>query len=163
MLSITDFMNSRVSKLEKPYTALAIAVGSGKIGYVFMVDDELCDWSLSLQSSKSTTAAQSKVRSWIRFYSPNVVVTEQLTLHSRKRGQTLKNIMAIEEAVQASGIQLVQTERIQRHTNKYEEMAALTQRYPTISEWAPPKRKLWEAEHKNTILFEALSLIDNVI
>ncbi|MEM5471923.1 hypothetical protein WNZ14_09330 [Hoeflea sp. AS60] len=148
--------------ISKPFAALSIAVGTGKIGYVFMVDGDLMDWGLSLAAAKSQDKAATKVAEWIKFYMPSVIVTERLTLHIRKSGQTLRNIEAIEKLVQDSGIHHVDVERVQFYANKYEEIQALTKRYPQITNWAPRKRRLWESEHPNTVLFEALSLVEEV-
>jgi len=148
--------------MAKPFAALSIAVGTGKIGYVFMVDGELMDWGLSLAAAKSQDKAVAKVAEWIKFYAPSVIVTERLTLHMRKSGQTLRNIEAIGAFAQDSAIHHVDVERVQLHANKYEEIQALTDRYPQIANWAPRKRRLWESEHPNTVLFEALSLAGEV-
>lgn len=148
--------------IAKPFAALSIAVGTGKIGYVFVVDGELMDWGLSMSSAKSQDTAAAKVAEWIKFYAPSVVITERLTLHMRKSGQTLRNIEAIEKLAQDSGIHQIDVERAQLHANKYEEIQALSDRYPQIANWAPKKRRLWESEHPNTVLFEALSLAREV-
>lgn len=148
--------------ISKPFAALSIAVGTGKIGYVFLVDGELMDWGLSLNAAKSQDMAAAKVAEWIKFYAPSIIITERLTLHMRKSGQTIRNIEAIEKLAQDSGIHHVDAERVQRCANKYEEIQALTERYPQIANWAPRKRRLWESEHPNTVLFEALSLAGEV-
>jgi hypothetical protein len=138
------------------------AGGLSTIPYVFMVDGELMDWGLSLTAAKSEDKAVAKVAEWIKIYAPLVIVTERLTLHMRKPGQTLRNIEAIEKLVRDSGIHHVDVERVQLYPNKYEEIQALTKRYPQIANWAPKKRRLWETEHPNTELFEALNLAGEV-
>ncbi len=148
--------------ISRPFAALSVAVGTGKIGYVFIVDGELMDWGLSQIAAKSKAQAAAKVREWVDFYAPSIIVTERLTLHTRKSGQTLLNIEAIEKLAQDSGIHHVDIERIQPFANKYEEIQALTKRYPQIANWAPKKRRLWESEHPNTVLFEALSFVGKI-
>lgn len=148
--------------MAKPFAALSIAVGTGKIGYVFVVDGELMDWGLSLSAAKSQGKAAAKVAEWIKLYAPSVIVTERLTRHMRKSEQTLLNIEAIEKLAQDSDIHHLDVERVQLYANKQEEIQALTDRYPQIANWAPRKRRLWESEHPNTVLFEALSLTEEV-
>jgi hypothetical protein len=152
-----------MEQLTKPYTALSIAVSSGKIGCVYMVDGELCDWSLSKSASKSETAAVEKVSKWLDRYQPDNVITERLSLHTRKRGRTVRNINAIDELVEERAKKHIRTIRLQRFGNKYEEIGALAKRYPAIANWAPKKRKLWETEMPETVLFEALSIVKGAL
>lgn len=104
--------------MAKPFAALSIAMGTGKIGYVFVVDGELMDWGLSLSAAKSQGKAAAKVAEWIKLYAPSVIVTERLTRHMRKSGQTLLNIEAIEKLAQDSDIHHVDVERVQLYANK---------------------------------------------
>lgn len=125
-----------------------------------MLDGQLMDWELSSSASKCTEKAASKAKTWIDLYDPDLIVTEKLTPHSRKRGQVIRNIAAIEDAIRSLNRNHTTVERIQRHSNKYDEIAALVKLYPVIANWAPPKRRIWEGEPKNTVLFEALSLVE---
>lgn len=143
-------------------TLLSIAVASGKIGYVFLIDGELCKWRVVTKASRSTEAAVAKVRAWIKFYEPDTVVLEQLTGQTRKSGQTIKNIQAIQEAVQAASCDVVLVERQSQFSNKYDEISSLAEKYPNARTWTVLPRKLWEAEHKHTVIWEALSLVDQL-
>jgi len=145
--------------LPKPYTALAIAVGSGKIGYVFIIDGELSDWGLTQKHSKSPEKAVAKVKEWIDYYAPNIVITEKLTFQTRKSGRTVTNIQAISDLAERASAHHIEVVRVQWFDNKYEEIGALCERYPLIANLAPKKRRLWESEHPNTVIFEALSLV----
>ncbi len=142
---------------------MAIAVSYKKIGYVFMVDGELMGWGLSVKASKSPDNAAKQIKAWIERYEPDILITERLTPHSRKRGRTIKNIEAIEQVCIEADAHHADAIRIQRYNNKYEEIAALCERYPSIADWTPRRPKIWETEPLQTILFEALSLAEEAL
>ena len=140
--------------------ALSIAVASGRIGYVYLSDGEVRDWGLSAIAARSPAAAQVKVASLLRRYRPSLIVTEKLSLHTRKSGRTISNIEAVEEAVQSADAQHIAVEHVQHHANKYLEMDALAEKYPVLLPWKPKPRRLWESEDRRTTIWEALALVD---
>lgn len=48
--------------------------------------------------------------------------------------------------------------RKQGFANKYAEAEVLVERYPELAPWKPEKRRFYDNEPRNTVLFEALSL-----
>ena len=146
----------------KHANTLAIAVSSGKIGYVFLTDGELRDWGLSSVAARSPEAAKAKVSHWIETYRPRLIVTEKLTLHTRKSGRTIRNINVVSDTAQKSDAHHVEFERLQNHDNKYQEADDLCRKYPVIENWKPRPRKPWESEPKTAVIFEALSLADQI-
>ena len=139
-----------------------MAASSGKVGFVLLVNGELCDWGLSIKASKSAELATKQLSKWLDRYQPDMVITEKLMDYSRKSPSNQQKIQALAQTANASGARTSQVERIQRYANKYEEIEALAERYPQIANWAPKGRKVWEAEPRNTVLFEALSLIEEL-
>ena len=146
----------------KHASTLSIAVSSGKIGYVYFADGELADWGLSSVAARSPEAAKAKVRHWIETYHPRLILTELLSLHTRKSGRTINNIRIIADAAQKSNAHHIEVERVQAHANKYQEADALCHNYPVIENWKPLPRKPWESEPKTAVIFEALALADQV-
>ena len=143
----------------KAFKTLSIAASSGKVGFVFLIENELLDWGLSVKASKSPELAAKQAKKWIDYYQPDLIITEKITTHSRKSAHNHAVIRAIaDEAVDADA-QHIEVDRVQEYANKYAEAEALGAIYPTISNWVPKKRKLWEAEPKNMVLFEALSFM----
>lgn len=145
--------------ITKPFKTLSVAASSGKVGFVLLIDGELKDWGLSIKASKSPTLAANKAQQWIAFYQPDVVITELVTKHSRKSQHNQQVIQAIAQTVIKSDAQHIEAERIQTYDNKYVEAQTLAEQYPAIANWLPKPRKLWEAEPKNMVLFEAISII----
>ena len=140
----------------KSYRVLALAAASGKVGYVFLIGGEPQDWGLSVKASQSPENAEVYAAKLIKQYQPDCVITEQITKYLRKSPE---NIALIRSFGKAMTTQLyVEVERIQEYANKYDEMAALAEQFPQLAPWAVAKRKIWIAEHRNTIIFEALSM-----
>ncbi len=139
---------------------LAIAVASGRIGYVYLTDGEVRDWGISAVATRSPEAAKAKVEHLIRTYRPNLLVPEKLSPHTRKSGRTIRNIRIIEQAARDADSHHVAIEHIQHHANKYREMDALAKKYPVLAGWRPKPRQLWESEDRKTTVWEALALVD---
>jgi hypothetical protein len=53
--------------------------------------------------------------------------------------------------------------REHRYPNKYAEADALVDRYPELAPWKPMKRRFYDNEPRNTVLFEALALADQIL
>ncbi|MEP0313230.1 hypothetical protein [Hyphomonas sp.] len=137
---------------------LAIAVASGRMGYVFFSGDRLCDWGIARQASKSPKLAEAQARVWIKRLRPDVVVTEKIDNGSRKGDRTKRVIKAVTKAASAPHILDVVVPRIRSFKNKYDEAMALVDRFPELDTWVPRRRRIWEAEPRTTIYFEALAL-----
>jgi len=145
--------------MTKPNT-LSIAVASGRIGYVYLTDGEVRDWGVSNTAARSSEAAHKKTKFLIETYRPDLILTEKLSVHTRKSGRTISNIQALEEVAIASKAQHVTVEHVQHHANKYMEMDALAKRYPVLAPWLPAKRRLWESEDRRTSIWQALALVE---
>ena len=141
---------------------LAFAVASGRIGYVYLCDGEVRDWGTSSVSARSPEKAQAYVKKIIGTYCAQLIVTERLTLQTRKGRHTRRIIEEIERTVGNLDIHAIDVERVQHHENKYLEIEDLAKRYPVLEPWKVAKRKAWEGEHRNTIIWEALTLVDQI-
>ena len=137
---------------------LAIAVATGRIGYVYLIGDTLKDWGLSRKASKSPALAARQTEKWIDEFSPDVVVTEHVPKTSTKSSKTRAIIEAIQSVAAKAQLLDVCVARIQKFKNKYEEAAHLAERFPDITLWVPKPRRIWEPEPRTTVLFEALAL-----
>ena len=137
---------------------LAIAVATGRIGYVFMIGGELRDWGLSRKASKSPKHAAKQAKSWIDHLKPDVVVTEKTDDSSRKGEKTKLLIDAITNVTADAFLLDVAVTRIKLFKDKYTEAKALAEQFPELKAWLPKKPRIWEPEPRNTTYFEALSL-----
>jgi hypothetical protein len=136
---------------------MGIAIGSGKIGFGYLVDGELMDWKLSIDASRSEEAAYALATKWIGYYQLDVVVLEDPDV-SRKGSHSRVLHDAVVLAANELEVEVALVQREQLAPNKYAEAAALAKEFPQLAAWLPDKRRLWEKEPRNIILFEALAL-----
>ena len=146
-----------------PLRVLAVAVATGRVGYVFFIDGRLCDWGLSRKASKSAEYAAREMQRWIDRLAPDVVVTEKLDRNSRKGEKSRGLIETLVRVAQNNQLLDVSVRRIRRFKDKYTEAKAFVAEFPDLVPWVPKKRCIWEPEPRNTIYFEALALAKEVI
>ena len=136
---------------------LAFAAASGRSAIVFFVGEQLMDWRISECAAKSADQAKVWIERQIEALKPDVIVTENPTQASRK-GEISRSII---EAVSwvAERLQLLNPRVTRQHqyANKYEEADAIAELYPDLKPWQPTRRRFFENEPRNIILFEAMS------
>ena len=142
---------------------LAIAVASGRVGYSFLIGDRLRDWGTSDKAAKSPTKAAETAQKWINEFNPDVVVTEKLDPECRKGKKSKRIIAAIASTAEHNYVLDVAVPREHSYQSKYEEAEALANQYPDLRDWAPKKRRFFDNEPRNTVIFEALSLALTVL
>ena len=138
------------------YRLLSLAAASGKVGYVLMENGKPKDWGVSVKASKSPDNARALSEYLVKQYSPHCVVTEKINRYCRKSEHNRLVIQALRPADEKQIA--AEVERRQDYPNKYEEIAALVEQFPQLEPWAVDERIIWLPEHRNTIIFEALSL-----
>lgn len=137
---------------------LAFAAATGRVGSVFLVGDKLVDWHISNKAAENGVAAAGHVQALINDLLPDVVVTEELETASHKGRHTLALIAAIARTAEHNHLLDVSVPRQHHYPNKYAEADALVERYPELAPWKPMKRRFYDNEPRNTVLFEALAL-----
>ncbi|MEZ5812480.1 MAG: hypothetical protein R3D45_13795 [Rhizobiaceae bacterium] len=142
---------------------LAIAVATGRLGYVFLQGGELMEWKMSRRANRSEEAARSYVKRLIERLEPNVVATEKVGKHSRKGDHTKRIIAAVARVAEQSLLLDVVVPRLQQFANKYAEAEALAERFPSLKRQVPRQPRIWESESYSTIYFEAMALALAVI
>jgi hypothetical protein len=142
---------------------LAIAVVSRHVAYVYLIGDRLVDWRISDRASTSAEKATATVQGWINLLHPDVLVTEKLR-PALKKGQRAKTVIEAIINVGANNYILdVSVTREQRFPNKYLEADAIVAAYPELRPWLPKKRRFYDNEPRNTVLFEAMALAQTVL
>ena len=142
---------------------LAMAVATGRIGYVYLVGDKLKDWGLSRKASRNPTLAAAQANKWISDLKPDILVTEKLLPQSTKSEKTRSLIAAVQFVAAKANVLDMFVAHTSTFKNKYEEAKCLGDRFPEIAAWVPRARRIWEPEPKNTVLFEALALAVAII
>lgn len=146
-----------------PSKVMAIAVFSGNVGHVLLVDGVPTKWGTSHVAAENPARATALAAEWFARLRPEVVVTEKVGDWMRKSERTRNIIRAIAAAAADSGAYDVCVPRRHTHRNKYEEAAVLVQRFPQLAQWLPTKRVTWKSEPWTTVYFEALALAVPVI
>ena len=140
------------------FRVLAIAVATGKIGYVLLENDKLADWGKSRAAARSPEKAHAFAKDLIGKLDPEAVVTEKPGSNRYKRGLTLALMEAVTGAVRDSSCINVTVTKERSHRDKYAEARALVRRFPELRPYLPKKPPIWCGEPRRMILFEALSL-----
>lgn len=143
---------------------LSVAVASGRAGFVYLQGTKLFDWGITVKGVKDPTEIAGFVQSLINELKPDVVVTEKCDEASRKGRKTRQLICAIAETASHNYVLDVSVKRARNHPSKYEEADQLVKRYPDLIGYLPKrKRRIFDFEPRNMILFEALALAEQVI
>lgn len=137
---------------------LAVAAGSGRVGYVLLVGGELRYWQLSQAAARSPADATRYARNWIEEMRPQAVVTERIAEGCRKGERAKAVIKAIARTAENELLLHISIQRPRRFPNKYVEAEAFANRFPELRRFVPKPRRLWDAEPRNTTIFEALAL-----
>jgi len=137
---------------------LAIAVATGRVGYVFFDGKTLIDWKMSTIASKSTKEARIHIKRWINYFKPDVVVTEQIDKRCRKGDHAKSIIAAIAKVAEDSELLDVSVPRLRAFQNKYAEARELVLRFPELRPRLPKEPRIWQSEPFSTIYFEALAM-----
>ena len=100
---------------------LAIAVASGKAGYVYLSDGTLQDWGITVKAAKTGSDLVGFAQGLINDLRPDVVVTEDCGKGSRKGANTRRLIQSVVELASHNAVLDVAVPRLRRYPSKYEE------------------------------------------
>ncbi|MBB4302833.1 hypothetical protein GGD81_001869 [Rhodobium orientis] len=142
---------------------MAVAAGTGRIGYVLFVGKTLKHWAMSGKASRSPEFAAAQAKRWIDELRPDVVITEKIPEGSRKGERTRQVIAAVARVARNRVLNDIVLPRIRTYKNKYEEAAALAKRFPEIGPWMPKRPPIWESEPRNAVYIDALALALGII
>ena len=143
---------------------LSVAVSSGRAGYVFLEGANLLDWGITVKATSKATELVAFVQELINTLQPDVVVTERCDGDCKKGSVVKRLIASVAELASHNYVLDVSVPRPRGFPSKYEEAEFLTTRYPDMTGYLPKrKRRIFDFEPRNMILFEALALACEVI
>lgn len=142
---------------------LTIAAARRRVAYVFVVDGRVRDWRVSEKAATSPGDAAEYTQVWINELTPDVLIIEKIDEDFRKGPRVKAIIHAIGNTAAHNYLLDVSVKREQRYRNKYEEAAALAALHPEVRAWLPKKRRFFDHEPRNIVLFEALALAQAVL
>ncbi|MEO1700616.1 MAG: hypothetical protein AAFR71_01080 [Pseudomonadota bacterium] len=137
-------------------------MASGRVGCVLVADGQLRHVQLTCKAAHSPEVAVEYLEDWIQDLQPTFIVTEDAYRATRKGEHVRAIIAALADHADTTKINNAAIKREQRCANKYEEAALLAKKYPQLEPSRPEKRKLWEAEPRQMIVFEALALAEAI-
>ncbi|MEO3416139.1 hypothetical protein AAFO92_15920 [Roseovarius sp. CAU 1744] len=143
---------------------LSVAVSSGRVGYVFLEGTQLLDWAVSTSVSGQSTDLVAFVQELINTLKPDVVVTEKCDDGCKKGEQSKRLIAAISELASHNYVLDVSVSRPRHFKSKYEEAISIVERHSDLIGYIPKrKRRFFEFEPRNMIVFEAVALAERAI
>lgn len=142
----------------KTDNVLALSAASIKVGHVFLIDGTPYDWGSSRDASDSPKQAYEYASKKIKYYRPEMLVTELVTDKSKKGQYTRSLINQFMKAAQDNSVPWSLVVRTQQHANKFQEAIKLVERFPELKATLPPKRYWWQTEDQRMIIFEATAL-----
>lgn len=146
------------------HRVLSVAVSSGRVGYVFLEGTQMRDWAVTTTVSGKATDLVAFVQELINTLKPNVVVTERCDKDCRKGSRSRRLIQSIAQLASHNYVLDVAVSRPRVFQSKYEEAKSMVQRHPDLIGYLPEKkRRFFEFEPRNMIVFEAMALAEAVI
>ena len=143
---------------------LAVAVATGRAGFVYLEGIELRDWGISIKAVRSTKNLVGYIQELINEYQPDVVVTEKCGAGCRKGKRTKSLIHAAAEIASHNKVLDVSVDRPRLFPSKYDEARDLVTRHASLAGYLPrQKRRIFDFEPRGMVLFEALAMAERVI
>lgn len=143
---------------------LSVAVASGRVGYVFFEGTQLLDWAVTTTVSGKSSDLVAFVQELINSLKPDVVVTEKCDAGCRKGRRARRLIASVAELASHNYVLDVAVPRPRRFPSKHEEAEDAVRRHPDLVGYLPKrKRRFFEFEPRNLLVFEAVALAEVVI
>lgn len=145
-------------------SVLAVAVASGKVGFVFLQNDRLQDWGITVKAAGNSSELVGFVQGLINELRPDVVVTEDCNEGCRKGKKSKSLIRSLTELASHNSVLDVSVPRPRTFQSKFEEAQSLAEEHPEIAGYLPAqRRRIFDFEPRGMVLFEALALALEVI
>lgn len=142
---------------------LVLDIHPGRVGIAVLEGPErLLDWEVkSFRGGRNAVRVPitTKVSQLLSEWQPHAVV-----LKEPLSGRVALKTKAIQELGKSLGIGVAFVERqaiddaFSSHNNKYERARLIVASFPVLAARVPPKRKAWQSEHYQLIIFDAIAL-----
>lgn len=154
--------------VQKRKLVLAIAPVSKGFGYAVFEDGLYpIDWGIKNVPKPTNKNSLEQVRIMLHIFHPDAVVLEDYSGNGSRRSKRVKRL--IDQIARLAENKQIKTPRYSRGQiqslfkaynakTKHQIANVIAGRFPEFAQYMPPKRKLWESEHYNMALFDALSL-----
>jgi Holliday junction resolvasome RuvABC endonuclease subunit len=147
---------------------LALEIRLRRVGFAVLEGpDHLLDWGILRWRAEvdPVLATMQRISPLLAFYSPSVVVLKQLN-SSRKARRVKRVITAVRHRVATRAIEVHNVKRADvrqafrqsGNRNKYQIAAAIAEALPELRRKLPPRRKSYQPERYNAVIFDAVAL-----
>jgi hypothetical protein len=140
---------------------LALDPASRGLGYVAMEGLTLIDWGFYNVRENKDAQRIAFVGTLLAHYQPDVLVLEEYV--GKQRSLHIERLAdAFAKLADSLGTQIYRVPREAVRAsfatkNKYDIAAALAARFPELTPWCPPHRKVWQSENPHINTFDALA------
>lgn len=152
-------------KAPKPPVVLAVYPSARGMGYcVFRSPDELIDWGCSEFRMNKSKRSIKRINQLIKFYQPTQAVLEDTQVNACKRHERIKTLIKditahlIAVDIPVKHYSTLDVSSVIPAMNKESRAQQLAKLLPELKDSLPAKRKLWENEHRNIQMFDAVAL-----
>lgn len=146
---------------------LALEIRLRRVGFaVFEGSDRLLDWGIRRWDADACPAVSvtNRVAPLLVLYSPAVVILKDLGHTNRSKRRTV--IMAVKRKIGKLSIDvhMVRRDDVRQafrqsgSENKYQIASTIAAMFPGLKRKLPQKRKPWQPERYNAVLFDAIAL-----
>ena len=140
---------------------LALEIRAKKAGFALFQRSALLDWGMTC-SGKATPAIR-RIGSLLDLHSPTMIVIRRPRLKHSQAGAS--NVEKIKRGAKRRSIPVQSLDAYRIHaffkqrgcSNKHQIGLFLAERFPELASRVPPKRKLWQSEPHNALLFDAVA------
>lgn len=163
-------MNEELNLKSQPKTrVLSVYPTYRGFGYVvFEGATNPIDWSTVTISERNNYLSIKKIKSLIKYYQPDVLVTGDYTEHKSRRSS---HILSLTESIRK--FEKEESLRVKTFTSsdisnvfepfgaftKYDRTQVIAKFLPMFEFYKPPKRKPWMSEDSRMAIFDAIALV----
>jgi len=147
---------------DRPLRTMSFAVNYNRIGFVYLIGKQPMDWQLSFKAGNTAGHAENKIRQWIEYYQPDVVITENYKTLGRKGERARMLLDVLKRTLAKHDVQHIEMDRVQPYRNLYDQIDDLCDRYPQVQAARPKRRKYYQKEPPYVTIFDALAMADEM-
>ena len=147
---------------------LAMEVRSKKIGYaVFEGGETLLDWGIRWFAKDNAPDLSHKLTNLLQMSRPTLILISGIRTKDHRNGHLLK--FPVDEIKRQAVLRSIPVKSLSKtylrvhfkhhgHWNKHEVAQAIARRFPELAWHLPKRRRAWDSEAPNQVVFDAVAL-----
>ena len=142
---------------------LVLSVRNGCMGCVLLIGGVVKDRRMSISGVATIDTAAKALRSWIKDYEPDIVISENPSSAVRKGIKQRAILKRIAHVAETSLCLNIVVTRKRMHKNRYKHANALGEHFKSVKHLVPKEPPIWMPEPRKMVYFEALSMAAQVL